>query len=196
MKILIATNNINKVKEIREILKGSSIDVFSMDEAGIDADIEENGSTFSENALIKARELFRISGGPTLADDSGLVVEALGGAPGVYSARYSGIEGSNKDDANIIKLLSDMKDIKNRKAYFACAIVFIDPSGNEHVVEGQCHGSIADTKKGINGFGYDSIFIVDGADGKTMAEISPEIKNNISHRGNALKKIKKVLEQI
>ena len=197
MKLLIATNNNKKLNEIREILYGSAIEVLSMDDVGIDVEVEESGLTFAENALIKARELFKISGVPTLADDSGLVVEALGGAPGVFSARYSGVEGVNKDNANIEKLLKELsKTDKNRKAYFMCAIAFIDELGNENVVEGQCHGSIGNEKKGNNGFGYDPVFIVDGFNGKTMAELEPEIKNSISHRGNALRKIKKVLEQI
>ena len=197
MKLLIGTNNNNKLEEIREILQGINIEILSMNDAGIDVEVEENGRTFTENALIKARELFRISGVPTLADDSGLVVEALGGAPGVFSARYSGVEGVNKDNSNIEKLLKVLSQTsQNRKAYFACAIAFIDELGNEHVVEGQCHGSIGNQKKGNNGFGYDPVFIVDGFNGKSMAELEPEIKNSISHRGNALRKIKKVLEQI
>ena len=197
MKLLIGTNNNYKLEEIREILQGSDIEVLSMDDAGIDVEVEENGLTFPENALIKARELFKISGVPTLADDSGLAVEALGGAPGVFSARYSGVDGVNKDNANIEKLLNELsrQTNQNRKAYFACAIAFIDELGNENVVEGQCHGSIGNQKRGNNGFGYDPVFIVDGFNGKTMAELEPEIKNSISHRGNALRKIKKVLEQ-
>ena len=197
MKLLIATNNNKKLNEIRKILDGSAIEILSMDDVGIDVEVEETGLTFAENALIKARELFKISGVPTLADDSGLVVEALGGAPGVFSARYSGVEGVNKDNANIEKLLKELSQTdQNRKAYFACAIALIDELGNENVVEGQCHGSIGNKKKGNNGFGYDPVFIVDGFNGKTMAELEPEIKNSISHRGNALRKIKKVLEQI
>ena len=196
-RLLIGTNNSHKLVEIREILDGNTIKILSMDDVGINLEVEENGLTFSENALIKARELFKISGVPTLADDSGLVVEALGGAPGVFSARYSGVEGANKDNANIEKLLKELNQTnQNRKAYFACAIAFIDELGNEHIVEGQCHGSIDNQKRGINGFGYDPVFIVDGFNGKTMAELEPEIKNSISHRGNALRKIKKVLEQI
>lgn len=197
MKILIGTNNAKKLKEIKEILADGEIDVLSMAEAGLDVEIEENGLTFAENALIKARELNKISGLPTLADDSGLVVEALGGAPGVFSARYSGVEGAGKDNANIDKLLKELSShTENRIAYFACAIAFIDANGNEHSVEGRCHGSIGFARKGTNGFGYDPVFLVDGFDGKTMAELTPEIKNRISHRGIALKKIKKVLEQI
>lgn len=197
MKLLIGTNNNNKLEEIREILDGSTMEILSLNDVGIDVEIEENGLTFSENALIKARELFKISGVSTLGDDSGLVVEALGGAPGVFSARYSGVDGVNRDNANIEKLLKELGQTnQNRKAYFACAIAFIDGLGNEHVVEGQCHGSIGYQKRGNKGFGYDPVFIVDGFNGKTMAELEPEIKNSISHRGNALRKINKVLEQI
>jgi len=196
MKLLIGTNNKKKLKELREILSENGIEVVSMEEAGIETEVEENGTTFIENALLKARELNKLSGLPTLADDSGLVVKALNGAPGVFSARYSGVEGVEKDNANIEKLLHELRDQKDREAYFACAIALVENTGIEHVVEGQCHGEIGFERKGNYGFGYDPVFIVNGFSGKTMAELPPEMKNEISHRGNALKKIKKVLEQI
>lgn len=196
MKLLLGTNNQKKLKELREILGETGIEVISMEEAGIAVEVEENGATFIENALLKARELNKLSGLPTLADDSGLVVKALGGAPGVFSARYSGVEGSEKDAANIDKLLRELGSNPEREAYFACAIALVDKDGLEHVVEGQCHGTIGFERKGAYGFGYDPVFVVSGFNGKTMAELPPETKNEISHRGNALKKIKKVLEQI
>lgn len=195
MEILLATNNQKKLKELREILGGEKINILSLSDVGIDVDVEENGKTFEENALIKARAYRALSGKATLADDSGLVVIALDGAPGVYSARYSGVTGEEKDQANIDKLLRELGDREDREAYFACAIAFIDEEGNEHTVEGRCHGKIGTEKRGSYGFGYDPVFLVDGLNGKTMAELKPEEKNEISHRGNALKKIKKVLEQ-
>lgn len=181
MRVVIATGNQGKVREIREIL-GSQFEVVSMKELGIEIDIEENGATFAENAAIKARAVYELCGEITMADDSGLCVQALGGAPGVYSARYAG-EGHD-DAANNEKLLREMQGVEDRRAYFACAVCCVY-SGGSFTVEGQCPGIIAETLQGEGGFGYDPLFYVPQYQ-KTFGQLSMEEKNTISHRGRAL----------
>jgi len=180
-EIILASNNEHKIREIQEILSGFK--VVSMLDAGIDIDIIEDGKTFEENAYKKAKTICDMTGKPVMADDSGLCVEALDGAPGVYSARYSG----HGDDANNKLLLQNMQDIENRRAYFECDIVIVFPDGKKILEVGKWYGNIASEERGNNGFGYDVIFIPDEYPDKTSAELEPEEKNKISHRARALK---------
>lgn len=195
MKMIAATNNSHKLEEIREILKDKGIEAKSLADVGLDIEIEENGDTFIDNALIKAREVCRLTGEAAIADDSGLEVEALNGQPGVKSARYSGETGADKDAKNNEKLKKAMQQIPEGKrgARFCSAIAAVFPDGKEITAEGYIYGKIGYEEKGEGGFGYDPLFIIDGYD-KTMAEIDSSEKNNISHRANALKKFVKMLE--
>lgn len=179
MKIVFATSNPHKLHELNEICADSGIE-FVLPSEGF-APIE-NGLTFEENSLIKAKEAFRVSKTYSLADDSGLCVDALDGAPGLYSARYAGTQ-----DEKIEKLLGELKGFENRRAKFVCCVTLLDDKG-EMIFQtvGECHGSIVKERKGINGFGYDPIFKADNYD-CTIAELSEEEKNKISHRGKALK---------
>lgn len=195
MKMIAATNNTHKLEEIREILKDKGIEVKSLADSGLDIEIEENGDTFIENALIKAREVCCLTGNAAIADDSGLEVEALDGQPGVKSARYSGEMGADKDRKNNEKLKNAMRDIPENKrtARFCSAIAAVFPDGKEITAEGYVYGKIGYTEKGEYGFGYDPLFIIDGC-GKTMAELNSTDKNKISHRANALKEFVKMLK--
>ena len=183
MKIIAATKNKNKLREFGEILKG--FEIISQEEAGVNIDVEETGTTFEENSYLKAKAIYDITGITTIADDSGLCVDALGGEPGVYSARYGG-EGCD-DKGRVQLLLKNMKDVPNeeRTARFVCVITLV---GDEGVLtaRGECEGRIDYEPKGENGFGYDPVFYVDRFE-KTLAEVTPEEKNSISHRGKALK---------
>lgn len=187
MKMIAATNNSHKLEEIKAILKDKDMEIMSMAEAGLDIDIEENGITFTENALIKAREVHRLTGEAAIADDSGLEVFALQGQPGVRSARYSGEAGADKDKKNNEKLKDAMKDVPDEKrgARFCSVIAAVFTDGSEITAEGFVYGKIGYEEKGSNGFGYDPLFIVEGY-GKTMAELTSTEKNKISHRANAL----------
>ena len=191
-KIVFATANEGKVKEIKEILGDFPIEVVSMKEMGITADIEENGATFEENSLIKARALVKLTGLPALADDSGLEVDYLNGEPGIYSARYLGRD-TDYDYKNkyIIDKLSEAKG-EERSARFVCVISLVLPDGREFVEKGVVEGLIGYEQKGENGFGYDPIFYLPEY-GKTSAELPPEEKNRISHRGKALTAMKKLI---
>lgn len=186
MKILAATTNEGKVREIKKIFSDESIEIISLKEAGINAEVEENGSTFCENARIKAYEIAKLCELPVLADDSGLTVDALDGAPGIYSARYAG-EGAT-DEERIEKLLHEMEGKTDRTAQFRCAVAFIACDGEEICAEGMVSGRITESKEGENGFGYDPVFWCDEL-GKTFAEANAEEKNRVSHRGRALKKL-------
>ncbi len=190
-KIILASNNKGKIREIQEILLPLGFDIISMKEAGIDTEIEENGSTFEENAAIKARAIYKISGAAVIADDSGLAVDYLNGAPGVYSHRYAG-ENASDYDRNM-KLLSELSKAEDdkRQAAFVCAMCYIDENGKEHIVKGECKGKIGYEMKGENGFGYDPLFMYGE---KSFAEISPDEKNKISHRANALKLLCELLK--
>jgi XTP/dITP diphosphohydrolase len=192
-KLIVATKNRGKLEEIAQLLSDLSYDVISMADAGITEDIDENGTTFEENALIKARAIWKATGETVLADDSGLEVDHLGGAPGIYSARYAG-EGATDADRNN-KLLAALAGVpaEKRTARFVCAAALVFPDGRELVVRGTCEGVIADASAGNNGFGYDPLFYVPEF-GMTIAQMDAELKNSISHRGNALRKILDILE--
>lgn len=190
MKIAIATNNKNKLKEIRAVLGGHFDAMYSLEDLGIEIDIAETGSTLTENALIKARTIRDIAGIPALADDSGLMVDALDGAPGVYSARYAGEE---HDDAKNNALLVKNLQGKNRTAHFCSVIALSYPDGKELTAEGRVEGHILDAPRGNNGFGYDPLFFCDEI-GKTFAEANPDEKNSVSHRGRALRNMLELLE--
>lgn len=196
MKMIAATNNKHKLEEIRDILKPIGIEVSSMADAGLDIEIEENGVTFTENALIKAREVCLITGQAAIADDSGLEVEALNGQPGVWSARYSGETGPDKDAKNNQKLIREMQNVPDdkRSARFCSVIAAVFPDGKEITAEGFIYGKIGYEEKGQYGFGYDPLFIIDGY-GRRMAEIDANVKNKISHRANALKAFVKKLDE-
>lgn len=193
MKIIIATGNAGKMKEIKSIFNNSKYEVVSMKEEGIVADVDENGSTFEENALIKAREIAKLSGNVVLADDSGLEVDYLNKEPGIYSARYMGEDTpySIKNASLIARL--DGVEFEKRTARFVCAVAAVYPDGKELVVRETMEGYIGYEEKGANGFGYDPIFYLKEFD-KTSAEISLEEKNEISHRGKAFRAIKALME--
>jgi len=197
MKMLAATNNQHKLEEISAILKELDIEIISMQQAGIQVEVDETGDTFIENALLKAREISKLCSMAVIADDSGLEVFALNGQPGVKSARYSGAEGSQKDAKNNEKLLKNLESVPlaNRGARFCSVIAAVFPDGTELTAEGYVYGKIGFEPKGDNGFGYDPLFIVDGY-GMTMAEISAETKNKISHRANALQDFVHKLKEI
>lgn len=190
--IILASNNKDKVKEVKEILKG--YDIISMKEAGIDVDIEENGTTFEENALIKARAIMKLTGQITMADDSGLEIDYLNKAPGVYSARFMGHDTSY--DIKNKALIQKLEGVKgsDRSGRFVCAIAVCFPDGREIVKRGTMEGLIAEEIKGDNGFGYDPIVYLPEY-GKTSGELAPEVKNKISHRGKALALIKEELDK-
>lgn len=200
MKFIVATKNKDKIVEIKEIVRTSftlentiPFDVVSMEEAGFDEDIVENGATFEENALIKARAIHMKTGGYVMADDSGLSIEALGGAPGIYSARFA---GETADYPTKIKklweMLDDTKSI-DRSAKFVCAIAVVRPDGSEFTVRGECHGVIHHRIEGENGFGYDPVFFMPEY-GMTTAQMPPHMKHSISHRGIALRKMMETLK--
>ena len=194
-KIVFATTNEGKVKEIKEILEGFPVEVVSMKEMNITTDIEENGTTFEENSLIKAREISKLTGLPALADDSGLEVDYLNGEPGIYSARYLGKDTDyNYKNNYIIDRLKEAED-KERSARFICVISLVLPDGREFVKKGVMEGRIGYEIKGENGFGYDPIFYLPEY-GKTSAELSSDEKNKISHRGKALRAMKEVIAEI
>ena len=184
-KLIVASNNKGKIKEIKEILK-DVYEIVPMGEAGFNEEIEENGSTFFENALIKAKAVSEALGVNALADDSGLCVDALGGAPGIYSARFSGVHGD--DAANRKKLLNELKNLKNteeRKARFVSSVVLYKRDGEVVSGMGETHGIIGFKEEGENGFGYDSLFVSDDL-GKAFGVATAEEKNAVSHRKRAL----------
>ena len=196
-KIVVASSNKHKIDEISKVTKKFGLDVISRDDAGIPKDLEiaENGSTFEDNSYIKAKAIMDICGKPTIADDSGLMVEALGGAPGVYSARFAG-EDQN-DERNNEKLKDLLKDVpyKDRRAKFVSVITLLFPDGRKIVARGECQGHIIEEERGYNGFGYDPLFVPEGY-GSTFGMLNPDVKNEISHRAMALKSLAKELEKI
>lgn len=193
-KLVIASNNAHKIREIKQILAPWFTNVVSMQDAGLDLDIVEDGETFEENSLIKAKAVFEALEGTcaVLADDSGLSVDTLAGAPGVYSARYA---GSHDDAANNKKLLFALKDVPDEKrtAAFVCVITLVRPNCEPLLVRGESRGVIARSLSGSNGFGYDPLFFVPRLQ-KSFAELSEQEKNAISHRGRALALLREALE--
>lgn len=193
-KILLATSNRGKIKEITHILEGLDLELVTLDDyPGLQLP-PEYGSTFRENALIKARAASAKAGVAALADDSGLEVDFLGGRPGIYSARYAGAEASDRD--NWLKLLKELEGVpvEKRTARFRCVVALVWTGGVEEFYEGSLEGVIASEPKGTNGFGYDPVFFIPGT-GKTAAELTPNEKNLLSHRAKALEKLKNSLEK-
>ena len=191
MRFVLATHNPGKLREMGEILKDLGIEVVSPKDLGITVDVEETGTTFAENAMLKAKTVCQAAGLPAIADDSGLCVDALNGAPGVYSARYGG-EGLD-DKGRYLLLLSSLRDAPTRAAHFACAVACAFPNGDTLTAEGRCDGSIAYAPLGEGGFGYDPVFLLPGT-GKTFGQLSQEEKSAVSHRGKALKEFAGKLE--
>ncbi len=193
MDVILATANPDKVREIREIMPDERINFLTMEQVGFTGTIVENGETFSENALIKARAVHRVTGGYVLADDSGLAIDVLDGAPGIYSARFAGEKASYPEKiARLQELLKPWRPEK-WQASFICAMVLIRPDGSESIVHGECRGRIAEKSRGSNGFGYDPIFLLPERQ-KTMAELDLAEKHRISHRGLALRAVAELLE--
>lgn len=190
MKLVIASNNKGKIKEYKQLLEPLGYEVMSQSEAGITLEAEETGSTYAENAAIKARAIYGMTKCAVLADDSGLSVDALGGEPGVYSARYGGELTDSERCMLILDKLKNVPDDK-RTARFVCAIHFIKTDGSEISVFGKCEGTIGFEPLGENGFGYDPIFMYGD---KSFAQVGAEVKNSVSHRANALKELVKALE--
>ena len=193
--LILASNNKGKLEEIRAILK-DRFKVLSLSDCKISADIEETGATFEENALIKAKAVYRMTGLPVISDDSGLEVYALDGAPGVYSARYAGEHGNDeKNNELLLKNLSNIP-MDKRTARFVSTVCCCFPDGRHMTVRGECEGKIAFEPAGEGGFGYDPLFLPDEFPGKTMAQLTAEEKDSISHRGKALRLLAKKLEEI
>ena len=186
-KIVIASNNAGKLREIRAILAPYGFEAVSQKEAGFEDEVEENGTTFAENAKLKAAAVFQALHCPVIADDSGLMVDALDGAPGVYSHRFAGENATDADRCHQLLALLAGRPAKQRTARFVCVLCYMDAKGKEHFFEGKCEGIIGTEPRGKNGFGYDPIFVCGE---KTMAEMTDEEKNQISHRGNALAELK------
>ena len=183
MKVVLASKNAHKLQELQDILSAQGVEVILESAAGVDVEVKETGTTFEENSLLKARAVMEASGLPAIADDSGLMVDALNGAPGVYSARYG---GPGLDDAGRYRLLlENMRGVLDRKRRFVSAITLCMPSGDIVTARGECPGTLAYAPQGENGFGYDPIFFVPEKK-KTFAQLTAEEKNAISHRGRAL----------
>lgn len=185
MRFILASNNKKKLAELKTIMSAMNAEVLSQSEAGLDLEAEETGATFEENALIKSKAAADALHEPAIADDSGLVVEALGGEPGVYSARYGG-ERCQSDEERTALLLKNMENKSDRRAMFVSCIACVFPNGDIITARGECRGTIINAPKGEGGFGYDPVFLPDGSE-KTMAELTAEEKNAISHRGAALR---------
>lgn len=190
MEIIIATGNAGKVREFKRMLEPLGYQVFSQKEKGIILDVEETGTTFAENAVRKAKAVWEKVKLPVIADDSGLCVDALDGRPGIYSARYAG-EGATDAD-RVKKLLTELEGKENRTGRFVCAIAYIDGAGEPHVFEGVCEGTMAESPRGEDGFGYDPIFLVGE---KTFAEMTAKEKDAVSHRGKANRLLEDYLKQ-
>ena len=191
MRFVLATHNPGKLREMGEILRDLGVEVVSPSALGIPVDVEETGTTFAENAMLKAKTVCQAAGLPAIADDSGLCVDALNGAPGVYSARYGG-EGLD-DRGRCMLLLNSMRGATTRAAHFSCAVACVFPNGDTLTAEGRCDGSIAYAPLGDGGFGYDPVFLLPGT-GKTFGQLSQEEKSAVSHRGKALKEFAGKLE--
>lgn len=189
MEIIIASNNKNKIKEIKSMM--NNVEVLTLKDIGFDEEIEETGKTFKENAYIKAKTIYDKYHKPVIADDSGLCVTALGNEPGVYSHRYASLLCD--DNLNNQLLIKNLKGISNREAYYECAICYYNKEA--YFSEGRCYGRIIDNPRGENGFGYDPYFYIDDLK-KTMAELSLDEKNQISHRSKAILRMKEILNEL
>lgn len=195
VKLLIATHNPGKIEEYEELLAGLPLELTYPAQEGLDIEVAETGASFAENARLKAAAYTRASGLVALADDSGLEVDALGGEPGIHSARYAGTGASDKERYRL--LLEKLREVpwEERTARFRCVIAVATPGGQVHTAEGICEGIIAFAPKGEHGFGYDPIFYLQEY-GKTMADLPPETKNKISHRARAVQRAREILEEI
>ncbi len=185
-RVVLASSNAGKLADFRRLFAGAGFELMSPAELGVTLTVNESGTTFAENARLKARAAYEATGLPALGDDSGLCVYALGGRPGVLSARYAG-PGAD-DRANNAKLLAELEGVRDRRAAFVCVLALVLPGGEELVAEGRCEGTIAPAERGTNGFGYDPIFYCEEL-GATFGEISPEEKNARSHRGAAARSL-------
>lgn len=194
-KVLIATNNKGKAKDFEVLFKPFGIEVLTLNDIEQDIDVEETGVTFEENAILKAETVSKLLGVMVISDDSGLEIDKLNGAPGVYSARYAG--SLKSDEANIEKVLTELQGVPEteRTARFRCVLAVTGPNQNTVTFSGSCEGMILTEKRGTNGFGYDPIFYLPEMD-RAMAELSPEEKGQISHRGAALQQLKEHLPQL
>lgn len=188
MDIILATNNKNKVLELKRMLEPLGYTLYAQKEKGIQLEVEENGTTFEENAYLKAKAIFDLTGCAALADDSGLCVDALDGAPGVYSARYAG--EPTDDHKNNMKLLEALQGVEDRSAAFVSVICYIDPAGEAHYFRGECKGTIGLTEVGDLSFGYDPVFVVGD---RAYSQMTAGEKDAISHRGNAIRKLAEYL---
>lgn len=186
MKLIIASNNKGKIREYRELLEPMGFQVFSQAEENICLEVEETGTTFEENAVLKARAIYDRSHCCVISDDSGLEVEALGGEPGLYSARYKGLETEHERRMAVLK---GLEGSDNRRARFVTCICFVDEGGEEHLFTGIWNGEIANKEEGTNGFGYDPIFISEDGNGKTTASLPLSFKETYSHRAKAVRKL-------
>lgn len=190
MRVLVATSNRGKVAELRRLFAELPVELVLPDDIGGIVEVDEDQASFEGNALKKAMEIGKASGLPCIADDSGLEVFALGGEPGVHSARYAGPKAN--DRANVEKLLARMAGVTDRRARFRCVLVFYDPANGEAITaEGSCDGAITEAPRGSGGFGYDPIVLL--PDGRTMAELAPDEKSGLSHRGEAARKLAALL---
>ncbi len=195
MKVVLASKNPHKLREIGQLLEKMDIELVLESELGVDIDVEETGTTFEENSFLKANAVMQATGLPALADDSGIAVDALGGQPGVYSARY-GFDESLDDWGRLCLLLRNMEQVpeQQRQAQFVCVITMVTPQGQTIQARGEAHGILLRQAAGHNGFGYDPIFYYPPL-GKSFAELSPEEKNRVSHRAVALKKLEEKLKE-
>jgi len=184
LNVILATSNRGKLRDFRHLFESSGVELSLPEDHGVVMDVEETGTTFEENALLKARAIHAETGLAVLADDSGLTVEALGGAPGVYSARYAGLPCD--DHANNLKVIAELEGVDDRRAAFVCVLALVLADGTEVVTDGRCEGRIIDEERGTNGFGYDAVFFRDDL-GCTFGEAAPAEKNERSHRGAAVR---------
>ena len=191
MEFILATANPGKIKEMSDILKGFDIEIKTRADLGIDMEIEETGTTFIDNAMLKAVAICKTAGMPAIADDSGLMIESLDGRPGVYSSSFGGEDLTNEQ--RVVYLLDEMKNMEHREAKFVCTIVCVFPDGSVLSARGECRGKILTEPRGSGGFGYDPVFLPHGYD-KSMAELPADEKNRISHRGIALREFTNLLK--
>lgn len=193
MELILASNNAGKLREMRQLLSDLGVKIFSQREAGCDFEVEETGSSFEENAFLKASAVTSATGRPAVADDSGLMVDALDGAPGIYSARFSGSH-DDSDETRCRYLLQKLEGVSDRRAKFVCCVCCTFPNGDVLRARGECPGEILTQPRGDGGFGYDPVFQPEGY-AQSMAELGADVKNRISHRGAAVRKFREELEK-